>query len=160
MAESLSPQYDKAEFAPQWEYHRMTWDMFLVVREWAQEVARQEGYPVYLVGSTLWKLDARDLDVAIVLPVRDFETRYGVVPVDPEKLKRYVTTGAFNEQASLYQLNLAERIWFAKRVDCKIHPDTWFNDRDRLLLATPDSRARVRQWELPAIRPIREERTK
>ncbi len=157
MTESLTPDYDKAEFAPQWEYHRMTWEMFLTVREWAQAVARREGYPVYLVGSTLWKLDARDLDLAMILPVAEFARYYGPIPVDAEQLKRYVTTGQFNRNAGHYQLSLSRRLWYAKRVDFKIQPDTWFPDRDRLLLAAPDSRAHIRDWNLPAIQPIREE---
>lgn len=135
----------------------MTWEMFLTVREWAQTVAQREGYPVYLVGSTLWKLDARDLDLAMLLPVADFERYYGPIPINAERLKRYVTTGQFNRNASHYQLSLSQRLWYVKRVDFKIQPDTWFADRDRLLLATPDSLVHVRNWALPAITPIREE---
>lgn len=146
-----TPHYDKVPFAPQWEYHHMTWEMFLILREWAQEVARQEGYPVYLVGSTLWKPYPRDLDVVIILPQVDFEQRFGPIPQDAEQCKDYLARTEYTRIGALYGMVLAERWMYAKRVDCKMQPDCWFLNRDRLLLATPDGCVRVRHWEMVSI---------
>lgn len=149
-----TPHYDKSPFAPQWEYHLMTWDIFLTTREWAQEVARAEGYPVYLVGSTLWKSYSRDLDIAIILPLADFEARFGPIPEDAEQRQAYVSRPEYGRDAMLYALTLSTRIRYAKRVDCKMHPDSWFPASDRLLLATPDSRVTVRDWALMDVKGL------
>ena len=126
----------------------MTWEMFLVTREWAQEVALQSGYPVYLVGSTLWKPYSRDLDISILMPLADFESIYGVIPEEEEERKAYLTRVDSERDGQLYGMTLATRLMYAKRVDCKIQPDTWFPERDRLLLAMPNSRVNVRCWTL------------
>ena len=149
-----TPTYDKSAPAPQWEYHLMTWEMFLVVREWAQEVARAEGYPVYLVGSTLWKPYSRDLDIAILMPLEAFEARFGPIPRDEERRKAYLTRAEYARDGHLYGMTLASRLMYAKRVDCKIQPDTWFPQRDRLLLATPDSHVMVRDWTLINVKGV------
>lgn len=147
------PTYDKAAFAPQWEYRTPTWHVFLILREWAQEVAHAEGYPVYLVGSALNSLCPRDLDVSVIMPVADFEARYGPIPsAEPngrrERLKAYCANGRFVHDALPYVHTVLERLYYAQRVDLKIQPDTWFTDRDRLLLAAPGGRVAVRPWHL------------
>lgn len=151
-----TPTYEKSPFAPQWEYHHMTWEMFLITREWAQEVAKQEGYPVYLVGSTLLKPYPRDLDIAIVMPLDEFEARFGPIPQDAEKRQAYLTRAEYARDGLLHAISLAVRLMYAKRVDCKIQPDTWFPQRDRLLLATPESHVMVRKWDLINVKGMTE----
>ena len=143
-----TPMYEKSRYAPQWEYRPMTWEHFLVVREWAQEVAIKEGYPVYLVGSTLWKTWPRDLDVSMLMPLSDFEARYGEIPEDEEKRKGYLAHGRFNVEKMPYAMTLQERLFWAVRVDFKVQPDVWFPTRDRLLLADPMTRVKVRDWRM------------
>lgn len=148
---TTSPQYEKQPYAPQWEYHHMSWEIFLITREWAQEVATREGYPVYLVGSALWKPYPRDLDLSMLLPLDDFEVRYGEIPLDEEKRKGYLVHGRFYADAGRHQIVLQERLLYTLRVDFKIQPSAWFADRDRLLLAIPEGRVRVRDWTLWSI---------
>lgn len=148
MAEDTTPTYEKSPFAPQWEYHQMTWEMFLITREWAQEVARAEGYPVYLVGSTLWKPYSRDLDISVIMPCDKFQNRFGPIPEGQEERNVYLTRVEYTRDGQLYGMSLATRLMYAKRVDCKIQPDCWFTEQDRLLLATPESRVMVRNWRL------------
>lgn len=147
------PIYEKSVSAPQWEYRQPTWDMFLTIREWAQEVANIEGYPIYLVGSALWKSYPRDIDLSMILPVADFEARYGVIPEAEkngmrERLKAYCATGKFTHDSAPYVTTILSRIHYAQRVDFKIQPDTWFADRDKLLLAEPHGKVAVRYWLL------------
>lgn len=145
----LTPVYTKSPYEPQWEYHHMTWEIFLATREWAQEVAVAEHAHVYLVGSTLWKPYSRDLDVSIVLERAAFEAQFGPLPTDPAQLARYLTQWPYEAAGGRYGIPLAERIWYSKRVDCKVQPEGWFMDRDRLLLATPTPAVRRRMGSLP-----------
>lgn len=152
----MDPKYDKADFAPQWEYRQPTWEVFLTIREWAQEVANLEGYPIYMVGSALWKTYPRDIDISMIIPVADFEERYGEIPTAETsetewlRLQGYLSTGGyvphmnFNHDAAVYKMALDERIFYGQRVDFKIQPDAWFHGRDKLLLAEPNGHVRVR----------------
>lgn len=156
----MTPKYDKSPFAPQWEYRQPTWDMFLTIREWAQEVANIEGYPLYLVGSALVRMYPRDIDICMIMPLADFEGRYGKLPTasnadaEWEKLKGYLDTGGytdrdFNHESAPYTMTLDSRIRYAQRIDFKFSPDTWFRDRDKLLLAEPSGHVMVRDWGMP-----------
>ena len=156
----MDPKYDKAHFAPQWEYRQPTWDMFLTIREWAQEVANLEGYPIYMVGSALWKPYPRDIDLTMIMPVADFGARYGELPTgDTEemewtRLQGYISNGGynpnrnFNHEAATYKMTLDERIRYAQRIDFKFQPDAWFGGRDKLLLTEPNSHVQVRDWRM------------
>lgn len=142
----MQPNYGKSDYAPQWEYHKMTWETFLTIREWAQQVANAEGHPVYLVGSVLWKPYPRDLDISIIMPVKDFEARYGAIPDNESEMKAFLDKREYWSSWGGYQLKLQERIRFVSRVDIKITPDVWFADRDKLLLAEPNGKVRI-GWE-------------
>jgi hypothetical protein len=117
----------------------MTWETFLTVREYAQEVANEEGYPVYLVGSVLWKPYPRDLDISMIMPVEDFEKRYGTLPNDEQQLYRYLDQKEYWSSYAKYRFELETRIRYATRIDFKIQPNTWFQGRDKMLLAEPVS---------------------
>lgn len=148
------PVYDKSPFAPQWEYHAPTWTTFLIIREWAQEMSNKTGYPLYLVGSMLMKSHPRDIDISMVMPLADFEKRYGEIPravaeeMAKARLDGYLATGKFNADAAFCSMTLQNRLFFAHRIDFKIQPDIWFTSRDRLLLAEPNGKVRVRDWKL------------
>jgi len=146
----MDPKYGEADSAPQWEYRQPTWEVFLTIREWAQEVANIEGYPVYLVGSALWKTYPRDIDISMLMPLTDFEARYGEIPKDDEEaFKGWVAheTQSYHDAAP-YNMTLQERIHYSQRIDFKIQPDTWFQTRDKLLLAEPNGHVRVRGWQM------------
>lgn len=48
------------------------------LRNWANQIAARFGRPVYLVGSSLEREDARDLDIVIILPYDEYWGRYGI----------------------------------------------------------------------------------
>ena len=160
----MDPIYDKAPFAPQWEFRQPTWEMFLTIREWAQEVVNLEGYPIYLVGSALWKTYPRDIDLSMILPTSVFEERYGAFPVGQTeeltrlKLEAYLSTGGwgeghnFNVDGAFYSMTLQDRLFYAQRIDFKIQPDCWFTERDKLLLAEPGGHVRVRDWPVKKVK--------
>jgi hypothetical protein len=115
----------------------MTWETFLTIREYAQEIANEEGYPVYLVGSVLWKPYPRDIDISMIMPVEAFEKRYGTLPNDEQKLYQYLSRQEYGNSFGHHRLELECRIRYATRIDFKIQPDVWFNGRDKPLLAEP-----------------------
>jgi hypothetical protein len=117
----------------------MTWETFLTIREYAQEVANEEGYPVYLVGSVLWKPYPRDLDISMIMPVEEFEKRYGTLPNDEQKLYQYLDKKEYWSSYANHRMELETRIRYATRIDFKIQPDVWFQGRDKILLAEPVS---------------------
>lgn len=120
-----------------WDYQIMTWDKFIELREWAKNLANETGFPVYLVGSVLTKDTPRDFDVSVIMPHEEYERRYGVFPSESKEQEEYMT--------KVHQVNirhyfegrktLGERVSF----DLKFCPDTWFKEKDKLLLAKPNS---------------------
>jgi predicted nucleotidyltransferase len=138
--EVIQPKYGKMHSQPQYDYHHMTWETFLTIRECAQEIANKEGYSVYLVGSVLFKAYPRDLDISMVMPVDDFENRYGKLPDDEESLKTYLDRKEYWSSYAKYSLGIELRIRYATRIDFKIQPDVWFENRDKILLAEPNGK--------------------
>lgn len=47
------------------------------LRNWANQIAARYGHPAYLVGSSLSREDARDIDIVVVLPDDEYWGRYG-----------------------------------------------------------------------------------
>jgi predicted nucleotidyltransferase len=145
----MEPIYDKHPSQPHLDYKMMTWDLFLTIREWAQEVANIEGYPVYLVGSTLRKIYPRDIDIAIILPVEVFEERYGKIPDSKEDLDKYLShPNKVWSDKNPYWATLQERVRWITRIDVKIAPDTWHTQQDKLLLAVPNGYVFLRNWKM------------
>lgn len=133
----IQPKYTKHEPQPQYDYHHMTWETFLTIREYAQEIANEEGYPIYLVGSVLWKPYPRDLDISMIMPIEDFEKKYGKLPDDEKSLYEYLDKKEYWSSFAKYRLETETRIRYATRIDFKIQPDIWFQGRDKILLAKP-----------------------
>lgn len=145
----IEPKLGKHPANERQDFRMMTWDTFLTVREWAQEVANDFGYPVFLVGSALRKLYPRDIDITIIMPLADFEERFGKIPETEDELNKYLShpSEVFTVKIP-YWGTLQERIRWVTRVDLKIMPDAWFGDRDRLMLAKPNGRVDIRRWEM------------
>src|SRR5437764_3275512 len=76
-----TPVFTKREPRP-YDYQEMTWGMFISLREWAKKTAKELGYPIYLVGSTLQKEVPRDFDVVMTIPAMEFETLFGKLTED------------------------------------------------------------------------------
>lgn len=134
----MEPKLEKHPHEPHRDYKHMTWETFLTLREWAQEMANKEGYPVYLVGSVLWKTYPRDIDVSVVIPVVAFEERFGKIPDTQDGVNNYLATNKKLGEANVpYIINVQERLRWVTRIDLKFTPDTWWNYKDRMLLAQP-----------------------
>lgn len=130
---------------PHRDHKLLTWRRFLLLRAWAQRVADQEQAPVYLVGSALTKAKPRDLDVSIIVPHARFVAQFGPIP-EPEEAPRWdVPTSMANYMQKLHLYLYQQRYpWWADdmdvrytRLDLKICPDSWWPEKDKLLLATP-----------------------
>lgn len=123
----------------------LTWKRFLVLREWAQRAGPAHGVSIYLVGSVLTKTRPRDVDVAVVWPVAEYVRLFGPIPPNsvsadatesPTPMARYLY-GVHATVAESF-MRLCDPVFDARlrqiRVDIHFCPDTWWSDRDRLLL--------------------------
>lgn len=130
------PVLDKRPSHP-YDYKEMTWGKFIRLRKWAKKLADEVGYPVYLVGSTLTKVIPRDFDVSVIIPLNEYEKMYGVQPDTQEGYCKYMNN-VFNKNVKYYfegreLLDENDEASF----DLKFCPDTWFTEKDKLLLAEP-----------------------
>ena len=130
------PILGKNDPMPGMDNKLFTWRRLLVLRAWAQEVADAEGGSVYLVGSTLKKTHPRDIDVSIVLPHDEYVRRYGPIPEPgtPEMNRHMGVTGT---SIRLHQFEGFRRLGYYTHFDLKICPDSWWPEKDKLLLASP-----------------------
>jgi len=113
----------------------MTWSKFIKLREWAKVASQEIGYPIYLVGSTLYKEVPRDFDIVVVIPQKEFEERFGKLT---ENNWKEALVNSFNFYVGEYW-DCKETLGECGRVplDFKVYPDNWFVDEDRLLLGEP-----------------------
>lgn len=123
-----------------YDYKPITWGAFLKLREAAQKTANASGYPVYLVGSALYKEIPRDIDVSVIMPLNKYEEMFGKLP---EKQEDY----------SKYLLDVFHKAWWfachlhfcidGYHLDIKVCPDAWWPDRPKMLLASPEQLERM-----------------
>jgi hypothetical protein len=142
-------EFPKAESDLHRDYRKMEWGTFLILREWAQEVADYEGYPVYLVGSVLMREYPRDLDIVMIMPLADFEKEFGSPPENEDNMVGYsaVATQQWHNKTG-YWATIQQRVRWITRIDVKVMPDTWFTRWDKLLLAEPKGKVFVRGWDM------------
>lgn len=128
-----SPVLHKHPPRPDLDYKYMTWERFLRLRRWAEGVAKETGYPVYLVGSALEKVRPRDIDVSIIMPDEDYVARFGewAPGMDAPAPREWV------EFSLLHEFNGEKAIRWATRLDLKACAASWFPERPKLLLAAP-----------------------
>lgn len=143
------PVLGKADPEPHRDYKLLTWKRFLRLRAWAQRMADNEHAPVYLVGSALTKSHPRDLDVSIILPHDRFVAQFGPIPTDtafenysdPKGMAAYMSRlhhYLFVEQRYwAWMIDMGLYIGFT-RIDLRICPDSWWPEKDKLLLASPE----------------------
>jgi hypothetical protein len=118
-----------------YDYKPMTWEIFIKLRKTAQEVANNIGYPVYLVGSVLEKAVPRDIDVSVIMPIEEYEKRYGKFTDDKAEQGK-VMANAFNKNVKHY-FKLEDALEPKTYLDFKVCADTWFTDKPKLLIAEP-----------------------
>lgn len=131
------PVLGKAPPDPHWDYKPMTWERFLALRDWAKRAADELGAPVYLAGSSLYKLTPRDIDVAVVWPTEEFERRFGAIPEQLGTPEMAALMRALYVASAPYLEGALDAIQWVTRVDLRFCPDCWWPDKDRLLLAEP-----------------------
>lgn len=115
----------------------VTWGMLRKLRAWAQKTADAFGYPVYLVGSVLSKSCPRDVDVAIIIPVAEFERRFGPIPQQPGSPEMSEYMHNIFQPIIWHYFDAQETVQWKKRIDVRLTPDTWWPEKDRMLLAEP-----------------------
>lgn len=115
-----------------YDYKPFTWSMFIKLREWAKSITDRTGWKVYLVGSTLEKELPRDIDVSVIMPFEEYERLYGKWPED--KIERNQYMYKVWEKNVKYYFE-ADEVLEEGHIDLKFCPDTWWTDKDKLLLA-------------------------
>lgn len=129
------PILGKAELHD-FDYTPISWYDFLKLRNAAKTAANNIGYPVYLVGSSLSKSLPRDIDISVIIPLKDYEKIFGKIPEKLDDIYVYMA----NIQNKCFEK--IEDLHFClidtHHLDIKICPDTWWQDKDKMLLASPD----------------------
>lgn len=141
------PILGKAHAQPHRDYKLLTWTRFLRLRRWAQRVADHENAPVYLVGSALTKRRPRDLDVSIIVPHDRFVAQFGAIPepLSPAMQQLMHETNIYLFSTRPYWKWMIEEHCYMhySRVDLKICPDSWWPEKDKLLLASPQHQEKI-----------------
>lgn len=114
-------------------YKKLTFAAYLKLRIAAQKVANAFGYPVYLVGSALYKKISRDIDIAIVMPLDNYERMFGVLPKSQDEYEKYLQ-GVFLKS---WEHTKALHFCIKYDLDIKVCPDTWWPEKPKKLLARP-----------------------
>lgn len=136
----IEPTLGKAEPDPR-DYRKLTFKDFIIIQQAAQEVANNMGFPVYLVGSAIYKHSPRDIDLAIIIPHDEYVKKYELEKevysingkVNPNFPGIYLSI-AFHK--SFNDIEPLERLLFDDyKIDLKICPDNWWPDKEKILLA-------------------------
>lgn len=140
---SFSPILSKNEPRPNQDYKQMTWERFLKLRKWAQTVSDELQAPVYLVGSVLEKEIPRDIDISVIFPVAVYEEMFGKIPVATNDFAFTQKIAPLMDKVHLSKPRL--KAYFEGMslinhdtiIDLKFCPDTWWTNKDKMLLAEP-----------------------
>ena len=116
------------------DYKPITWGAFLKLRESAQKAADKTGYPVYLVGSSLYKEIPRDIDISVIMPLVDYEEIFGQLPETQECYPGYLGWVFRKSFEYVKDLNFCIDDY---DLDIKVCPNTWWIEKPKLLLAEP-----------------------
>lgn len=117
------------------DYTPIKWSDFQKLKRAAQTAADNIGYPVYLVGSALYKDPPRDIDVSVIVPYGDYLARFGPLPNTQDGWALYlamVHNNTFDEIAALHFCLMGTH-----HLDIKVCPDIWWPNKEKWLLASP-----------------------
>ena len=114
-------------------YRPITWDVFLQLRKAAQRTADRAGYPVYLVGSSLYKDKPRDIDISVIIPLDEYEILFGKLPDKQEQYSKYLYDVFHKSFEHIKHLHFC----IDYNLDIKVCPDTWWPEKPKMLLAEP-----------------------
>jgi hypothetical protein len=132
------PLLGKADPRPD-DFKPLTYEAFEQLKKAAQKAAHKFGYPVYLVGSTLTKYPSRDIDISVIMPLKDYEEWFKPLPQKQEYYSAYlhrVFTISFEYIKALH-------FCIDYHLDIKVCPDTWWPEKPKLLLAAPRRKANI-----------------
>lgn len=130
----LEPKLEKSD-PHGFDYTPLSWSDFLKLREAARISADNIGYPVYLVGSVLRRCAPRDIDISVIIPVREYQEMFGILPTKQEDFGQYlanVINKTFDQLSELHTCLIKTH-----HLDIKVCPDTWWKEKDKMLLASP-----------------------
>lgn len=116
-----------------WDYKPITWGAFLKLKDASQKVADEIGYPVYLVGSTLYKEVPRDIDISVIMPLDKYEEMFEKLPQKQEYYSGYL--GRVFHRSFKYTHHLHDCIDY--HLDIKVCPNTWWEEKPKFMLAEP-----------------------
>ena len=117
------------------DYTPITWSDFLKIRNAAQIAANNIDWPVYLVGSALSKPNPRDIDISIIIPSPIYQFKYGLLPERQEDFAKYLANVFYKSFEDLKELHTC--LIDTHHLDIKVCPDTWWPEKDKMLLAYP-----------------------
>ena len=120
------------------DYNRITWADFLRIRDAAKIAANNIGYPVYLVGSALRKYHPRDIDISVIIPLKDYEEMFGKLPTEQYQFGSYLGNVINKTFNALQELHFC--LIETHHLDIKVCPDIWWPEKDKMLLAAPNNK--------------------
>lgn len=121
-----------------YDYRPITWGAFLKLKEASQKVSDAIGYPVYLVGSALYKEIPRDIDMSVIIPLDKYEEMFGNLPEKQEDYGWYLAY-VIQKSCNHYKQLIDMQFCIDYHLDIKICPDTWWIEKPKFLLAMPKS---------------------
>lgn len=119
-----------------YDHQFVTLEAILALKEAAQLAADSIGYPVYLVGSVLYKEIPRDIDISIIIPLKKYEEMFKPLPIKQEYYSTYlsrVITATFDYIKDLY-------FCIDYHLDIKVCPDTWWPEKPKFLFTSPKNK--------------------
>jgi hypothetical protein len=116
------------------DYKPIVWGEFLKLREAAQQTANACGYPIYLVGSALYKEIPRDIDISVIIPLDKYEEMFGKLPEQQDKYGVYLGE-VFHKS---WEFTQYLHFCIDYNLDIKVCPDAWWTDKPKMLLAKPN----------------------
>lgn len=113
------------------------WEDFLKIRNAAKIAANNIGYPIYLVGSALYKDLPRDIDISVIIPLDDYEKMFGKLPDNQDDFNSYLSNVFTKTFDNLQELHFC--LFKTHHLDIKVCPNTWWVEKDKMLLAAPNN---------------------
>ena len=117
------------------DYKLLGVDSLIKLQNAAQETADSWGYPVYLVGSAIYKIIPRDIDVSVIIPVDEYEKLFGPIPKTQDEFPQYLCD-VFNKSFK-YIEPLIFTLCGTHHMDVKVCPNVWWVEKEKILLAEP-----------------------
>ena len=103
---------------------------YFELRNAAKKVHKKFGCPVYLVGSVLYKEKPRDIDISIIVPLKEYEMMFGKLPGNQDEYPEYLYN-VFHESFDFVK-DLYDCIDY--HLDIKVCPDSWWPEKEKICI--------------------------